>query len=282
MQAGGAATPLGEANRRLAFQGNSAVFGVQARVRMGAQLLAPSTEDPLRLDVAILSGFGGFRRLRTAARWPLTREIQTSEDPDAGPRTVEPIDPEIAPGTVPLIAAFSTHPLPPIRPVPNPGGTLYELGEGPVGNTAALDCVFGRILRRFAAPRASGREKEQRGEYLLGLDLPVERMLFDLLVQRDLPFRGAPVFDFYRMMQGGLEFPLTHQPHRLLPRGPQVETLGTGALGLSTTHWPRHAELLRLAAERLGRALEEFRGYRVCVTYPPIPTQAIYHYDLPA
>src|SRR6185436_18897639 len=34
-----------EASRKLAFQGNSATFGVQARVRFGLQILAPSASD---------------------------------------------------------------------------------------------------------------------------------------------------------------------------------------------------------------------------------------------
>ena len=37
-----------------------------------------------------------------------------------------------------------------------------------------------------------------------------------------------------------------------------------------------------MVTARLGRDLEEFRGYRVSMAYPPIPTLAVFHYPLPA
>ena len=160
-----------------------------------------------------------------------------------------------------------------------PSGTSYELGEGPVGNTAAVNCVFGWILRRFAS--VYREEEDAFGEYFLRLNVPAERVLFDLLVHRDLPFDGAPELDFYSLMQGRLEYPLTERSQFLLPRMTSLESLGEGPPVLATPHFARQGALLDAAARRMGHQLEDFRGYRLSMSYPPIPTLAIFHYRLP-
>lgn len=269
-----------EASRKAAFQGNSAVFGVQARVRSGAHLIAPSREFPGRLDVGILGGLVDFRRLRPTATWPLTQEQHAVDDPEGGPRRVEPIDPDVRPGEPPFVREFCTQPLPDVRSVPASDGTIFELREGPVGNTAALTCAFGWILRGFGSTHAT--DEDQRGEYFLRLNTPAERAHFDLLVHRDLPFEGAPEFDLYSLMQGRVEIPLTTHTRFLLPHVVTVESLGASPPVLASPHAPRQTELLGVAAARLGCDLAEFRGYRLSLTYPPIPTLAIFHYPLPA
>ena len=83
-------------------------------------------------------------------------------------------------------------------------------------------------------------------------------------------------------MQGRPEFPLTACERFLLPRFATVESLGAGPPVLASSHVPWEPVLLNAAAARLGFELEEFRGYRLSLSYPPIPTLAVFHYRLPA
>lgn len=279
MEAGTGQSAFSENARRLAFQGNSAIFGVQAKARIGAQLLAPSTGAEHLLDVAILGGMADFRRLRPTAVWPLAQRMQASEVAQPGFR-IEPIDPAFAaPDSPPFVGDHCSKPLPDVRCMPIPGGTSYELGEGPVGNTASQTCVFGWILRRFASVHRE--EEDSVGEYFLRLNVPAERVLFDLLVHRDLPFVGAPELDFYSLMQGRMAFPLSAHRQLLLPRMAAVEALGEAPPVLSTQHFARQGALLETAARSLGHRLEDFRGYRLSMSFPPIPTMALFHYQLP-
>src|SRR5438477_6125575 len=59
-----------ELSRKLAFRGNSGLYGVQARTRVLCNFLAPNPDDPERLDMVTVSGYVGFRRLRPNVRWP--------------------------------------------------------------------------------------------------------------------------------------------------------------------------------------------------------------------
>ena len=102
-----------------------------------------------------------------------------------------------------------------------------------------------------------------------------------VLLHRDLPFQGDPQFDFFSLMQGRVQLPLTRDARYFLSRTTRVEFLGSPPV-LATAHAPRQAELVRCIAQRLGRELDQFRGYRISLTYPPIPTLAIFHYPLPA
>src|SRR5262245_5318081 len=69
-----------EASRKLAFQGNSATFGVQTRVRFGLQIVAPSAAEPELVDVVAVGGLVDFRRLRASAAWPLISVCSYTDD----------------------------------------------------------------------------------------------------------------------------------------------------------------------------------------------------------
>lgn len=49
---------------------------------------------------------------------------------------------------------------------------------------------------------------------------------------------------------------------------------------VATPHLPRYASLVELCCRRLGHPLEAFRGYRMTLTYPPIPSGFVIHHPL--
>ncbi len=264
-----------ESNRKLSFQGNSATWGVQARVRVGVQLIAPSADNPEEVDVGTVAGFLDFRRLRPTA-WPLLMNIGYSED-DRGEPAHRPLAGD--PNDPPLLRDFCTSPLPEIRTVPRPDGKTYELCEGPVGHTAASNCIFGWLARNVGSAYREGDEYEV-AELMVQLNTPVEILVHDFLVHRELPFRGAPELHLYSLMHGPVPFPLWKQEHHRIPCAETLEELGEGPPLMPTPHVPRHRELVQTACAGAGWDLADFRGYRLVMRYPPIPTMPVLSYPL--
>jgi hypothetical protein len=265
-----------EASRKLAFQGNSATLGVQARVRLGMQVLAPSPEKPELVDILAIAGLVDFRRLRASAAWPLLSVHTYGGNEVARQPLVEPPEPELGP-SFPLLGEFSTKPLPPIRALAEPDGIVYELAEGPVGDTAASTCLFGWRSPGFASVRGGPTEV---AEFMLRTETPAEVLVFDLLVHRDLPFDGAPRAQAFSFMHGLPRYPLVQNGRYELPLSESVEELGFAHEAHASPAWPRHRELLSFALAATRMRPEEFRCHRLTLRYPPIPAVMTFSYPL--
>ena len=264
-----------ESNRKLSFRGNGATWGVQARVRVGVQFVAPSLDHPGEVDVGTVAGFVDFRRLRPTA-WPLLMNFGYSEDGREEP-SVQPLAGDAS--EPPLLREFCTSPLPELRTLPRPDGRTYELREGPVGHAAASTCIFGWVARSVGSAYRDGDDHEV-AELMVHLNTPVEILVHDFLVHRDLPFEGAPSLHLYSLMHGPLPFPLWKQEHHRIPCAETLQDLGQGPPVLATPHVPRHRELVQTACEGAGWNLADFRGYRLVMRYPPIPTMPVLSYPL--
>lgn len=262
---------LQEDGRRQAFHGNAAIWGVQARSRIGLQVLAPNADDPSRLDVISVGGLHELHRMRESARWPIVR--LTAYDPSGPRREIpEPLDPDVQPGEPPLLRAFCSQHLPALRQVPAGDATLFELGDGGLGRTAAVTCLFG-FLRRADHPR-TGKIADDLAEHLTYFNTPVERGLCDLLLHRDLAV-GTPELSLCSLMES--VGPISNDPSSryVLPVAERVVELTGSHPVLETPCMPRHRALVEFAVGRLGHAVSDFRIFRVEFSHPPIPTVAV-------
>jgi len=271
-------SPRLESARKKSFQGNSSTWGVQARLRWGTQLVTPNADDPDRVDLAVLSGYVDFRRLRRTA-WPLVH-VRSYGEADAS--SDQPLDPTIRSGPA-LLPEFCSHPLPDVRVLPEDGGAVYELAEGPIGNPRAVTCALGWINRSFASAVVPEDEVEEQpvAEHSLVLDTPVEEVQFDVFFHRSLPFEELPRAALFSLMEGRPAFPLSQQDRYLLELPLQVQRLGSRPPVVTTPELPRYAKMLELACDRLGSSLSEFAGYRLRLRYPPIPTMPFLYHRLP-
>lgn len=111
-----------EVSRKLAFRGNSGLWGVQSKTRLMTVFMAPNSDSPDQIDIAIVRGYIGFRRLRTDVHWPIFQLRGWGEE--GGPMTSpwqpleEPAEPnadsnsnssaERSHGALPLMQKFST------------------------------------------------------------------------------------------------------------------------------------------------------------------------------
>ncbi|MHC5008334.1 MAG: hypothetical protein ACYTGF_13355 [Planctomycetota bacterium] len=270
-----------EQNRKLAFRGNSAAWGVRAKVQLMLNVLAPHPGDPDMADLVQVGGLADMRRLRRDARWLLfRRERWSDDDPRPARDHAEALDPDFpADRGVPLLGAFCSKPIPEIRVISGEGSEQYELPPGPVGNTAAFTCRYGQIARKVGP--AYAQSEGELAELGCNLMTPVEHVLFDLLVHRDFDWAMNPRLVLYSRLDGGPMQRASRRTRNLLPVTEPVHDLGWGVDGLATPLLRDHVKLARYVLDRLSWRGEDLRAYRFTMSYPPIPTTAMFLADLP-
>jgi hypothetical protein len=271
-----------EAFRRMAYLGNSAGWGVQARVNVTVQVLGPSLARPDDVAYGIIGGLVDFRRLRQDVPWPVATRASLSEPGRAQDSPLmEPMDPTVGPSGIPMVREFCSSPLPQMRAVAAPHqGTRYEFTEGPVGHTASATCILG-----WHSPSVGNRSryrtpKDQYGECCLSVNTPVETLYHDVYVHRDLNFKLPPRLLIFRRMPGGPDYLSDGQEAGQLPVTEDIIDLGsppdTMAPGL-----PRHSQMVTYATDRLGFPTRDFHGYRFCLRYPTVPSAVVFRFELP-
>ena len=159
------------------------------------------------------------------------------------------------------------------------GVTRYELSEGPVGSTATTTCVIGLFGRNFV-PRYRA-PNDTRGEHFARLYTPVETLIHDLFVHKDLTYALTPQILLYSQMPGGPVFPTASRDRGLLNVQDPIINLGSGPVDVVTPEFPSYAKMIRSVFARLDWTPGDFRGFRFRLRYPPIPTLAVWRYELP-
>jgi hypothetical protein len=110
--------------------------------------LAPNADDPDQLDMAMVRGHLGLRRLRPVDGFPIFRMRQWSEAGQAvGTQRWEPIEVGSRPGP----ALVSTRAMSPRSSGRDGGRHGLRHQPGPIGNRGAFDCFYGDMLRAGAS-----------------------------------------------------------------------------------------------------------------------------------
>ena len=230
-----------EAARRLAFQGNSAIWGLRARARFATYFAAPTSGKPGRLDLAFIGGLLGFRRLREASRTTIFQEELYRDDGSPLHVASEPFFPltnGAANGAqgIPLLPEFCRPNLPPLRKIATRLGAIYEVPEGPVGRAHSADYVYGQIERNVAS--AYRDEVDRYGDHPTRLFAPVETAQIDLLIDQSLGFRMPPEASLHSMLSADNTAP--HEWTRdQLPLYDAPQFLGSGQQCLASPIMPR-------------------------------------------
>lgn len=261
-------------HRKSAFRAMSYIWGVQARTHLHTYLLAPSATASY-FDAAILRGYIDLRWIRPNVPWRLSRfytvdaagEMHTSfeREPIAPPPSGGPGEADM-----PVMHEFSTQPLPECRRVVGGKGNVsYRLVEGSVGDTGAMTCVYGEVIRAAEPSRVQG---DHTALCMTALPrTPARTLMFDVLVHRELfdapRFRAELYGDLY-----GEAFEGDPAECDRLPMHETIEFLGAGAGAVRTPDVPRYPEMVQQAAERLGCRDDSFDAWRLRIEYPPVPS----------
>lgn len=261
------ATAEAEKVRRKLFEGACGTWGVQARVRFVTVFVFPSPNDPTMLDAGHVNGFVGFRRLRTQAV-PLSYEAVHKSTGEAIKFSKEPLDPSGAgEGKAQVYKKFSNPPEPDIRMVESGGYRRFELATGPVGNEGLTTCVFGTRLRQLY-DRYS--ETPETAGFMVLLNIPVERVMFDLFIHRDIRLDKHPK----TLLLDRLLFPHVNNEadfdRQSLPLAESAHALPHGMDGTLCPYMPWYTAMVADATGRIGQSIDDFVGSRFEMMYPPI------------
>ncbi|MBK8914244.1 MAG: hypothetical protein IPM64_06515 [Phycisphaerales bacterium] len=269
-----------ESGRELAFRGNSMIWGVQARTRLTTAMIAPSPGDAGRIDYLLVGSWIGFRRLRPESRWRLARRQihdDRGERLDTTP-LVEHIDAQPDPQAPQLVREFCSSNMPAVEPVEQGGTVELMLPGGPVGNLAAFDCTFGYIAR--GVPRFRDAHNEF-GSSAASISLPVETLVFDILVHRDLPFPLEPELAVYGFPHGGVDNPAGQTIQNRLPIPMRAVELAGMPPAVATPLVPFYNDLIGRMYQRMGWEPSAFRGVRLLLPYPPMSSMVVMRWPLP-
>ncbi len=270
-----------EMSRKLAFRGNSGIWGIQAGVRITAHFLAPCRTNPGLLDLAMLGGLTRVRRLRAVERWPIFQVRQYNDDgsPDGRPLRREAI--ELSPGDGPdkpgdpwLMRSFCSDTMPTMHLSRRGDVTMYEIGDGPVGRTGEFSCFFG--FADFASVPRYRDGSNTIGELISSVSVPMEALLLDLFVHESLTEAMSPRTEMLATLGGAVDgigtMPL-NMPERF-------KNLGPSAL-VDTPLVDRYGEAVQAVMTRMDRRASEFRCLRLHIEYPPMSSRVVVRYDLP-
>jgi hypothetical protein len=269
-----------ESSRELAYRGNSAIWGVQARARAMIAFVAPSASGADKLDVVFISGQVGVRRLRPSGRSLLCRHRDSRGSPTI---TIESLGSGSEGKSGPaLMTEFCSPNMPPLSIETVAGGFDVLLPSGPVGNLATLDCYFGYIARGYAAHRGSANAFGVLG---IPITIPVEMVVFDLVFHRSLAIGETVEALLYGAADRSPERSTTDEqdPHARdrLPMSERPLELAGRPPALSTPVVPAITRIAEHVYKRMGWDPKEFQGLRLQVPYPPASSYVEMRWPLP-
>lgn len=272
----GTASTEAERARRKLFEGAATLWGGQAHLRFVTVFAFPAPDDADFLDAVHVTGFVGFRRLIPRA-WPMYYEAVHTRAGDAVNFSKRPLDPTgSSEGELQLVRQFCDPP-PKIQVSVIGGFRQFELAPGPVGNEGLTTCVFGSYLKHIF-PRYP--EKPDTAGFMVLLQTPVERLLFDMFVHRDLGVSTPP----RTQLLDRLLFPHGYSeddfPHIELPLTERAGSLPPSYSGAIYPLIPWYGRVLPFMTEHSGRSFDEFEGSRFELAYPPISTTLSRRFDL--
>jgi hypothetical protein len=264
-----------ETSRQMAFQGNSGIWGVQVRARLTSAFVAPAKKQG-QVDAALVGGMIGFRCLRPGISWPLFRFQSYHDDGrpmDLGEEMIEPSG-----GSLPmLLRRFSSPTLPPIASYRVGNYQEHVLQPTTVGNLGAFDCLFGGIVRGNPRYRTAD---DMHGEFASSVTMPVETLLFDVFVHRELEMPRPPEVHVYGRPGGGLDDPTTRREEYRVPLPVRCVELPGHPPVVATPLVPRYGDLVALVMERLGHPAAQYRGFRLTLGHPPMPSTVLLRWPL--
>lgn len=262
---------------KLAFRGNSGVWGIQARTRASAMWVAPNPDNPALVDQALVGVLVDVRTLRPGVRCPLFKPRTYHDDGSTIHAEQHPIDPNAPRGSGPmLLSEFCSPNMPPITRLDDgQGGHVFEIDNGPVGNTGAFTCVFGSFDLQ-SAPRYRS-DADPAAEMAMQVLLPVEHALLDLFLHKDIRLDQLPDA-FCRPIGMG---PRAAAHHRI-PLAQRASQVSGHPPAVHTPLIPSYAAIVQRVAARLRWSLADFRLIRLHVPYAPLHTELVLRFPLDA
>ncbi len=254
--------------RRQGFRARSHFVGAQARTEYRNAVVFPAQPGFWR-DLAFIWGFFGLSRTRANTPWILHRSwvdlsggTLTLDEYRRGPLNAE----DVSPGALEqgaTIPRFCSQPPPQTRRFELKNGIVQsELAPGPIGETAAVDWVYGERLSRIPP------DDEPDDSVIMRIYTPCEHACFDLFLHETVSDQEVPKLLASAYLFG--DAPLEAKSH-CVPIGETVQDLGSADRIPPALEVPHHRKIMQYMFDQLHQDPRSFRAYRVLMRYPPVP-----------
>jgi hypothetical protein len=267
----------GDTGRELAFRGNSAVWGVQAKSRVTAAFIAPGVDDPHKHSVVLISGLVGFRRLRPNVQWRLFRSQAHDDKGSNLPGGQEEFEPKQKGAQPLLLREFSSGNMPDLTFTDTALGREFYLPVGEVGNRAVFDCFYGYIMRGLPAYRTP---EDSVGSFAVPITLPVENLVFDIIYHRDIPIAETVAAALYGFPHGGPDDVTEQTVRNQLPLSQRPLELAGSPPAVATPLAPALHRIAERVYSRMAWNPDDFRGIRLHVPHPPMSSRLVLRWQL--
>jgi len=268
-----------ELSRKLAFRGNSGLWGVQAKTRMMTVFMSPNKNQPDQLDIAIVRGFIGFRRLRSDVSWPVFQTRGWGDENESITKPWQPLDDHGDTDGLPLLTEFSTVDPSKLERVSSAQGTDYKLAPGPIGNTGAVDCFICDYERNAVGIYKT--EHDTTGEFGATISAPTERLIFDMIVHESLDFALRPEVRAFGGVFHERNEEAIPEGHVPIPLPQTITDLPGQPPVVATPQIPRYSEMVNFVCERMNWPAKTMRGCRYELSYPPLGSTILLRFKLP-
>lgn len=257
--------------KQAAFKAMSQIKGVMAQTNLSAVVVAPSHDNPARLDVIWVFGLLGLHRLRPGASVKLATRRIASPDGPRHPRTLE--DHPVADLSGLLLNRFCSRPLPAFDVVESGDVVHYTLAGDGFGPRSAVDFVLAES-NRAEIPRSVPAGSGRRAYFFAEVSTPSRRLQYDVLVHDDVYPGAEPELILYdTAFEGVANVNDRGRDIDRLDMGESIQLLGRGSSRWPSPEVPNYADLLGEVFARLGWSPDSFRGYRSRIDYPIYGTQ---------
>jgi hypothetical protein len=264
------------ANRQTACKSAGNLRGMIAEVGINTCLLMPNP-DGETVDRVYISGFVGLRRLRPGL--PITvgsRRRQPQIDGTAPASSVAPAKFELPI----LLKQFCSTPLPSVTITDAGDYSICQMNGEEVGTAAVCDLFLSHyapgLYPRWATPAGPLTGPSVR------LDVPCERMIFDVLLHGDLWSPKEPEMRLYEILLRGPATPndSSYDPYRL-DLLENVRSLGRGIMPCRVAEVVAYQDVLRHVCQARGLDPNSFRSYRCDSQYPVYGVQYYMVFEAP-
>ncbi|MCP3917016.1 MAG: hypothetical protein GY711_15830 [bacterium] len=265
-----------EAQRRQSiFKAMAELDGVSSELELNAIILHAGSNAE-KLDIANIKCLLGVDRIRPDAVVQLgTRRVANPAAAESDrPRGPVNLDGESALEGMHTVRLDEFCKAPPAPLEANDFGPYvrYSLGPTGFGPASKVDLVIAEVNRNELNSRRPS--KEQPPYFFTIPEMASRKAVFDLLVHRDVYAGRGPTLLAYDTSGRGPA--AAADPERKLDQRHVAETvdvLGSGLQRARLLEFPRYLDLLRHSFEKLGWESDEFRAYRIAISYPLVGTQ---------
>ena len=276
LSSGGALSEPLEASRKLAFRGNSGIWGVQAKIRLRTVFLAPNQLDPSQVDVAEVTGLIQFRRFRPDAVVPLFKRAHHTNDGEPIGLHDEPLEPRSLENPHSrVLTSLSSSPIPTTRVVALAEGERHEVAEGLLGNRGAATLAYGALSRQFDSRYQSSTNRHRC--FITDINAPAETLIFDLVVHKDL----ADEADWEALLFRAESPTMRTEDATNFPTPESIQRVNGPPNRLLIPLLPNYGKMIESTCSRLRGEFTDYVGLRFEMKYPPMLLEIALRYELP-